>query len=87
MYEIMPYDGVRDAMAEIYGRHFSKDELRDLVRFYRSETGKKAVSVMPKITAEAMQFAMKDVQTNLRPKLDALLRRITAADAGPDAAK
>jgi hypothetical protein len=38
----------------IYHRHFSHDEIRELIRFYQTEVGKKAIQVMPKLLQESM---------------------------------
>jgi hypothetical protein len=38
----------------IYDRNLSQDDVRELIKFYGSPTGKKFVSVLPKITEESM---------------------------------
>jgi hypothetical protein len=40
--------------AQIYAEHFSEDELRALVAFYRSDTGRKYITEMPLIMKEVM---------------------------------
>lgn len=39
----------------MYARYFSKEELKDLVAFYGTPTGKKTVAVMPALMGEMMQ--------------------------------
>ena len=41
-----------NALVSVYSKHFTADELRDLVAFYRTETGRKTIEVMPSILAE-----------------------------------
>lgn len=45
---------VEDLFYEIYDKHFTEGELRDLLAFYRSPTGKKTVQLAPKMFAESM---------------------------------
>ena len=39
----------------LYDKFFTEKELKDLIVFYRSETGKKSIQVMPELMAESMQ--------------------------------
>jgi len=39
----------------IYDRFFSEDELKDLVAFYKSPTGRKSIEVMPQLMQDAVQ--------------------------------
>lgn len=50
-----------DAMADtpaLYAKYFSSAELKDLLAFYRTETGKKTLSVMPSLMGEIMERTM-----------------------------
>jgi hypothetical protein len=49
---------VQEQMVQIYGRHFSQEEIRGLLEFYGSPLGQKAASEMPKIARE-IQFAAR----------------------------
>ena len=55
-------DVMKDAPA-VYARHFSAKELREMVAFYKSPTGAKALHEMPKV--------MADVSTQLAPRMQA----------------
>ena len=44
---------VKDGPA-IYARHFTVQELREVIAFYRTSTGRKLLQVTPKLTAEVM---------------------------------
>jgi hypothetical protein len=39
----------------IYNKHFTEQELKDLVAFYTSPTGQKAIQVMPDLLKESME--------------------------------
>lgn len=43
----------------IYNRHFSDEEINEMIKFYESPIGKKLSSVMPQIAAESMQVGME----------------------------
>jgi len=61
-------DAMRDA-PPIYARHFTAAELRDLIAFYRTPTGAKALQQMPQVMGE---FAML-----LVPRMQDLQRKAT----------
>lgn len=44
---------MEDFTASIANKYFSEDELRDLITFYRTPTGQKSISILPRILAEA----------------------------------
>jgi hypothetical protein len=46
-----------DATARVYAQHFTEQELRDLLAFYQSPVGKKAITEEPKVLNQAMNFA------------------------------
>jgi uncharacterized protein len=45
-------DAVTTQLVRIYDKHFSEDEIKDLLEFYSSPTGQKVAAEMPKITRE-----------------------------------
>lgn len=66
-----------DAMASVYARHFTKDELTEVSAFYDSPVGRKMVKEMPQIVSETMTVAQTfgqkiagEVLTKLKPELD-----------------
>jgi hypothetical protein len=54
--------GVMADAPAIYARHFSAQELRDMLAFYQTPTGEKALKVMPQLTAEVFQMVMQKMQ-------------------------
>ena len=55
---------------EVYARHFSAKELRDMIAFYKSPTGVKALHEMPKV--------MTDVSAQMAPRLQSLQAELNA---------
>jgi len=48
---------VNEQMVQIYGRHFSQEEIRGLLEFYGSPLGQKVAAEMPKIGREVQSAA------------------------------
>lgn len=51
---IRPED-LTNLVIPIYEKHFTQDEIRELIAFYRSPIGTKMISVLPQLTQESMQ--------------------------------
>jgi uncharacterized protein len=60
----------------MYDRHFSEGELKDILAFYESPTGKRTIAVMPQLVQESMQ------KTNqiMMPKLMGIMQRLMAEE-------
>lgn len=56
----------------IYDKHFNEQELRDLIVFYKSPTGQKAIQVMPDLFKEGLEKASEV----LNPKLIKLMNEV-----------
>lgn len=52
-----------------YDKYFNEAQLRDLITFYRSPTGKRTIEVMPQLFTESMTMTMQAV----RPKIGDLM--------------
>jgi len=53
--EFIVKGALSEIMYPIYSRHFSAEELREMIAFNNTELGKKVIKVMPMITQEGMQ--------------------------------
>jgi hypothetical protein len=62
-------ESMKDA-PEIYAKYFSVQELRDMLAFYKSPTGVKALHVMPQV--------MADVTARMFPRLESFQRDLNA---------
>lgn len=51
--EVHP-DELIDLVVPIYDRYYTRDDIRDLTRFYESPVGRKTIEVLPKLSAEAI---------------------------------
>jgi uncharacterized protein len=64
-----------DRIIPAYSRHFSEEEIAELIKFYESPIGKKMASVLPQLASESMQIGMqwasevmKRIQQRLKEK-------------------
>ena len=56
----------------IYDKHFNEQELKDLVAFYTSSTGQKAIQVMPALLKESMEKSAEI----MNPRLVQLINQV-----------
>jgi hypothetical protein len=49
-------DTLVDKLVPVYEKHLTQDDIRQLIAFYQSPTGKKMIVAMPKITRDSMQI-------------------------------
>jgi hypothetical protein len=53
---------VEEVSIDVYDKYFTEAELKDLIAFYKTATGKKAIEVMPKMFGESMAKTMEAVK-------------------------
>jgi hypothetical protein len=60
----------------IYDKYFTESELRDIIGFYKSSTGKKAIAILPQVVGDSMS------RTNeiLLPKMSSIMAEIIAEE-------
>ncbi len=78
-----------DLSISLYGKYFSEKELKDLIVFYKSDTGKRSMEITPSLLAESMSQARErltpviqdiihelssDNTNNFRSEVEALAR-------------
>lgn len=61
----MSLESLRPALIDLYAEAFSTSELKDITRFYRSPTGKKAVLKLPELMNKGGQIGAQTVQLHL----------------------
>lgn len=63
-------------MVKIYDKHFTHEEIKDLIVFYESPTGKKMLEKTPELTKDLMEIMinkyMPEFQEKLMKELDTL---------------
>lgn len=70
-------DSLKDTPT-IYARHFTLSELRELVAFYKTPTGAKAIRELPKVTAESYALIvprMGPFQREIGTALQAIMKK------------
>ena len=69
-------------VVKLYMESFSEAELRDLITFYRTPTGKKALTVMPQLMQKGMTIGMEKAQEHTAElqELIAMRKQELAAD-------
>ena len=67
-------DELIDLIVLVYDRNLTEGDVKELIRFYETPTGKKFVSVLPEITQESMSVGEKwgrDLAMRVMTKLQA----------------
>jgi hypothetical protein len=64
-------DGILNEAPNVYVRHFTVQEMRDILAFYKTPAGAKALTEMPKLTAELL--------SGLAPRMQTLQRDLAVA--------
>jgi hypothetical protein len=60
---------VNEDMVQIYDKHFTQQEIKDLINFYESPTGKKMLAKTPEISSDLMNIMMAKYLPEFREKL------------------
>lgn len=57
--EMLSDGDFREEMNAIYAKHFSHEDIRQMIAFYETPAGRKSIEVMPELMAESMQVTMR----------------------------
>ena len=60
---------INEEMVLIYDRHFTHQEVKDLIQFYESKTGKKMLEKTPEIMKDLMSSMMTKYMPDLQEKM------------------
>ncbi|MDF0556865.1 DUF2059 domain-containing protein [Kamptonema sp. UHCC 0994] len=69
---------VQEVSYSLYAKYFSESELKDLIAFYRTSTGRKTIDVMPRLFAESMQ----QFNEKLLPEMMNIMKEIVEDEIG-----
>ena len=69
---------IEDVSVDLYDKYFTEDEIKDLIVFYKSHTGKKTTEVLPKMFAESMTNTMDAVKPKVLEIVTQLVNEETA---------
>lgn len=64
---------VEDISFSIHDKYFNENELRDLVEFYKSPTGKKTIEVLPQLLSESMTRTSEVLMPKVQQIMDELM--------------
>ena len=80
--------GLVDIIVPIYAKHYTQEEIKELIKFYKTDLGKKTIEIMPVIMTESMVAGQKWGQ-GLGPQISLAVQKILADDnvAPPAAAE
>ncbi len=67
--------GLNGRIVPVYDKHFTHEEIRELLAFYQTSLGRKTLGVMPRVNMESL-VATQQWLASLRPEID---RRVTEA--------
>lgn len=65
---------VQDSIYPIYDKYFTEKELSDLIAFYKTETGQKVVSSMPKLFEESSELSAKFLLPSLLKLVEEIIQ-------------
>ncbi len=77
MREELNWDKVKDPIKSIYGAHFTNTEIRDLINFYKTDTGRKTLEKLPVIMQESMAISQQAL-ANVLPQIQAMSQQLEA---------
>lgn len=70
--------GVIDKIIPMYAEHFTHQEVREMLAFYQSPVGRKAVATMPQLYRDGQKLGQefaREIGPELKARLDAALAR------------
>lgn len=77
--EIMPpYQELVDLQAGLLVKHYTAAELKELLAFYRTPLGKKAIRIMPEVAADAMGWMQSVLKQRLPEAGERFMARLKA---------
>jgi len=62
---------------DLYDKNYTAEEITDLITFYKSPTGQKTITVMPKLMQDAMQIQMQ----RIAPVVQSIMQQVTKEEA------
>jgi hypothetical protein len=74
----MSWESIQEDFAKLYMKAFSEAEMKQLVAFYKTPVGKKALSEMPSLMQQGAELGMERVQAHMG-ELQAMLQDPPAA--------
>lgn len=73
------WDGMKKDLAKLYAKYYTVSELNEITNFYKTNTGKKVLATMGKLSYDGQMIT----QNRLKPHLDELKKILDDAAAAP----
>jgi hypothetical protein len=84
VFQQIDFEGI---VVKLYQDAFSEAELRDLIAFYHTPTGRKALTVMPELMQKGMAIGMEKAQEHTAELQELIAKRSKELEQKPGAAK
>lgn len=78
MRETMNWKKLEPHTIEIYNRNFNEKEISDMLKFYKTDTGKAILKKMPAVMQESMQLGQSSMQETM-PKIQKIAKQLSDA--------
>ncbi|KAA1150028.1 DUF2059 domain-containing protein [Pseudoalteromonas sp. FUC4] len=72
----MSWAKMQPMMVNVYDKHFSEQEIADMLAFYKTDTGQKILEKMPVVMQESMQMSQGLIQDAM-PKIQAIAGKLS----------
>jgi hypothetical protein len=76
----MSWGTVKEDMVKIYMAEFTEPEIKELIKFYQTDVGKKTVQKMPTLLAKSAELSQKRMQEHM-PELQQAIQGSAAAQS------
>ena len=76
------WDDMKKDLAKLYAQAFTPQEMNQLTKFYKSEVGKKSLTIMPRLTQLSMLLAQQRIAKHadeLKKEVEAKAKELEAA--------
>lgn len=73
--EELDWGRVRQGYVDVYAAMFTREELEDIIDFYRSETGRKFIERMPELVSRSMELS-QEFMAEVMPRLEDITREM-----------
>ena len=72
----MSWAKMQPMMVNVYDKHFSEQEVADMLAFYKTDTGQKILEKMPVVMQESMQMS-QSLMKDAMPKIQTLAQQLS----------
>ena len=72
----MSWKKMQPMIIQVYDKHFSEQEIADMLAFYKTDTGQKILEKMPVVMQESMQMS-QSLMKDAMPKIQTLAQQLS----------